>query len=77
MDLFELRYSDYSLADEQAAVRDAFREFLAMQCPATRVRAAEPLGYDTAIAAFPGGPGELPAFHPGSKVLVPSAKRKQ
>jgi alkylation response protein AidB-like acyl-CoA dehydrogenase len=46
MDLFELRYSDYSLADEQVAVRDAFREFLAEQCPASRVRAAEPLGFD-------------------------------
>ncbi|MCW2930611.1 MAG: Acyl-CoA dehydrogenase FadE27 [Actinomycetia bacterium] len=49
MDLFELRYSDYSLADEQAAVRDAFREFLAVQCPASRVRAAEPLGYDAKL----------------------------
>ena len=49
MDLFELRYSDYSLADEQAAVRDAFREFLAGQCPASRVRAAEPLGYDAQL----------------------------
>jgi len=49
MDLFELRYSDYSLADEQAAVRDAFREFLAVQCPAGRVRAAEPLGYDATL----------------------------
>jgi len=49
MDLFELRYSDYSLADEQAAVRDAFREFLAVQCPPGRVRAAEPLGYDAAL----------------------------
>jgi alkylation response protein AidB-like acyl-CoA dehydrogenase len=49
MDLFELRYSDYSLADEQAAVRDAFREFLAVQCPASRVRTAEPLGYDAKL----------------------------
>jgi alkylation response protein AidB-like acyl-CoA dehydrogenase len=49
MDLFELRYSDYSLTDEQAAVRDAFREFLAEQCPASRVRAAEPLGYDAKL----------------------------
>lgn len=46
MDGFELRYTDYSLADEQEAVRDAFREFFASECPPARVRAAEPLGYD-------------------------------
>lgn len=43
---FELRYTDYSLTDDQEAVRDAFREFFTGECPTTRVRAAEPLGYD-------------------------------
>jgi alkylation response protein AidB-like acyl-CoA dehydrogenase len=46
MDHFELRYTDYSLTDDQEAVRDAFREFFTSECPTTRVRAAEPLGYD-------------------------------
>jgi hypothetical protein len=36
MDLLELRYPDDSLAEEPAAVRDAFRELLAVQCPASR-----------------------------------------
>ena len=49
MDGFELRYTDYSLADEQEAVRDAFREFFASECPTARVRAAEPLGYDAKL----------------------------
>lgn len=49
MNLFELRYSDYSLAADQVAVRDAFREFLADQCPTSRVRAAEPLGFDARL----------------------------
>jgi alkylation response protein AidB-like acyl-CoA dehydrogenase len=49
MDRFELRYTDYSLADDQEAVRDAFREFFAGECPTTRVRAAEPLGYDAKL----------------------------
>jgi alkylation response protein AidB-like acyl-CoA dehydrogenase len=43
---FELRYTDYSLTDDQEAVRDAFREFFTAECPTARVRAAEPLGYD-------------------------------
>ncbi len=46
---FELRYSDYSLTDDQLAVRDAFREFFAAQCPAARVRAAGPLGFDAKL----------------------------
>jgi alkylation response protein AidB-like acyl-CoA dehydrogenase len=49
MDLFELRYADYSLAEEQQAVRDAFREFFTAECPTSRVRAAEPLGYDATL----------------------------
>jgi alkylation response protein AidB-like acyl-CoA dehydrogenase len=46
MDRFELRYADYSLSSDQEAVRDAFHEFFANECPTERVRAAEPLGYD-------------------------------
>jgi alkylation response protein AidB-like acyl-CoA dehydrogenase len=49
MDLFELRYTDYSLTDDQEAVRDAFREFFTGECTTERVRAAEPLGYDTKL----------------------------
>jgi alkylation response protein AidB-like acyl-CoA dehydrogenase len=49
MDRFELRYADYSLTDEQEAVRDAFREFFAGECQPARVRAAEPLGYDAKL----------------------------
>ncbi|GAA1262042.1 acyl-CoA dehydrogenase family protein [Sphaerisporangium rubeum] len=43
---FELRRNDYSLSEDQESVRDAFAEFFTAECPATRVRAAEPLGYD-------------------------------
>jgi alkylation response protein AidB-like acyl-CoA dehydrogenase len=49
MDRFELRYADYSLADDQEAVRDAFREFFTGECPTSRVRASEPLGYDSKL----------------------------
>jgi alkylation response protein AidB-like acyl-CoA dehydrogenase len=49
MNHFELRYTDYSLSDDQEAVRDAFREFFTGECPTTRVRAAEPLGYDAKL----------------------------
>jgi alkylation response protein AidB-like acyl-CoA dehydrogenase len=49
MDTLELRYADYSLSDDQEAVRDAFREFFRNECPSERVRAAEPLGYDEAL----------------------------
>lgn len=43
---FELRRNDYSLSDDQESVRQAFAEFFTEECPTTRVRAAEPLGYD-------------------------------
>ncbi len=46
MDLFELRYNDYSLTDDEQAVQEAFGEFFTAECPASVVRAAEPLGYD-------------------------------
>jgi len=49
MDHLELRYADYSLTDEEEAVRDAFREFFTGECQPARVRAAEPLGYDAKL----------------------------
>jgi alkylation response protein AidB-like acyl-CoA dehydrogenase len=49
MDRLELRYADYSLSEEQEAVRDAFRDFFSTECPPGTVRAAEPLGYDAKL----------------------------
>lgn len=41
-----LRRSDYSLSEEQEAVRGAFAEFFEKEVPTTLVRTAEPLGFD-------------------------------
>jgi alkylation response protein AidB-like acyl-CoA dehydrogenase len=49
MDLFELRHHDYSLTEDEEAVQGAFREFFTAECPTSRVRAAEPLGYDAKL----------------------------
>jgi alkylation response protein AidB-like acyl-CoA dehydrogenase len=49
VDYFELRYADYSLTDDERAVRDAIRDFLKCECQPARVRAAEPLGYDAKL----------------------------
>ena len=49
MDRFELRRQEFSLNENQVAVRDAFAEFFAKECPTSVVRAAEPLGYDEAL----------------------------
>jgi alkylation response protein AidB-like acyl-CoA dehydrogenase len=49
MDRFELRRQDFSLDENQEAVRDAFADFFAKECPTSVVRAAEPLGYDKAL----------------------------
>ncbi|MCW2714832.1 MAG: Acyl-CoA dehydrogenase [Frankiales bacterium] len=46
MDRFELRYQDYSLSEDQQTVRDAFRDFFTSESPSSRVRAAEPTGFD-------------------------------
>ena len=46
---FVLRRSDFSLSDEQQALRDAFRLFFEKHCPSERVREAEPLGWDAAL----------------------------
>jgi len=41
-----LRKAEYTLSEEQEALRDAFADFFETQCPAARVRAAEPHGFD-------------------------------
>ena len=41
-----LRHGDFTLGDEQRALREAFASFLVRECPSERVRAAEPLGFD-------------------------------
>jgi alkylation response protein AidB-like acyl-CoA dehydrogenase len=41
-----LRQGDFSLGEEQRALREAFDSFLARECPSERVRGAEPLGFD-------------------------------
>ncbi len=41
-----LRKADYTLSDEQEALRDAFAAFFETHCPTTRVREAEPEGFD-------------------------------
>jgi alkylation response protein AidB-like acyl-CoA dehydrogenase len=42
----ELRYQDYSLDDEEEAVRATFERFFRVECPSSRVREAEPVGFD-------------------------------
>src|ERR1700709_1484984 len=46
MSLFELRRNDYSLDEHLTAVRDLFQDFFASECPTSRVRQAEPVGFD-------------------------------
>ncbi|GGL14889.1 acyl-CoA dehydrogenase family protein [Nocardia jinanensis] len=44
-----IRNNDFSLDDAQEALRDTFASFFTKECPTTRVRAAEPLGFDTQL----------------------------
>jgi alkylation response protein AidB-like acyl-CoA dehydrogenase len=44
-----IRGEDFSLSDEQVALRDTFASFYAKECPTTVVRAAEPLGFDARL----------------------------
>ena len=44
-----LRHGDFTLGDEQRALREAFASFLGRECPTERVRAAEPLGFDETL----------------------------
>jgi alkylation response protein AidB-like acyl-CoA dehydrogenase len=46
LDDFVLRRADFSLSDEQEALRDAFQTFFDKECPTERVRGAEPTGWD-------------------------------
>jgi alkylation response protein AidB-like acyl-CoA dehydrogenase len=41
-----LRQADYSLTEDQEALRDTFVSFFERECPTTRVRDAEPGGFD-------------------------------
>jgi hypothetical protein len=43
------RRQDYSLTDEQVALREVFGAFARQECTSSRVRAAEPLGHDPAL----------------------------
>lgn len=46
---YALRRHDYSLSDEQIALRESFRAYFEKTVPASRVRAAEPEGFDAAL----------------------------
>ncbi|WP_261566527.1 acyl-CoA dehydrogenase family protein [Frankia gtarii] len=48
---FILRRSDFSLSEEQTALRDAFESFFQRNCVSERVRKAEPLGWDAELWA--------------------------
>ena len=41
-----IRLEDYSLSDEQMALRDTVRDFCTKHCPPSRARDAEPTGFD-------------------------------
>jgi alkylation response protein AidB-like acyl-CoA dehydrogenase len=41
-----IRRNDYSLSQEQQEVRELFADFFKKEVPSTRVRAAEPVGFD-------------------------------
>ena len=46
MERFELRRQDFTLDDDQQAVREGFGDFFAKEVPSSLVRKAEPLGFD-------------------------------
>jgi alkylation response protein AidB-like acyl-CoA dehydrogenase len=46
MERFELRRQDFRLDDDQQAVREGFGDFFTKEVPSSRVRDAEPLGFD-------------------------------
>jgi len=48
---FILRRNDYSLSEEQEALRDAFRLFFEKHCSSELVRESEPVGFDAALWA--------------------------
>lgn len=46
---FQLRRRDFTLSDEQVALQDSFRAYFEKSIPASRVRSAEPHGFDRAL----------------------------
>jgi alkylation response protein AidB-like acyl-CoA dehydrogenase len=48
---FVLRRNDYSLSEEQEALRDTYRRFLDKACPSELVRKSEPVGFDRVLWA--------------------------
>ncbi|AYJ50340.1 acyl-CoA dehydrogenase [Rhodococcus sp. P1Y] len=44
-----VRRNDYSLDEQQEAVRETFEDFFTALCPSSVVRAAEPLGFDPSL----------------------------
>jgi alkylation response protein AidB-like acyl-CoA dehydrogenase len=46
---FQIRRQDFSLSDEQVALQDSFRAFFEKTVPSSRVRSAEPHGFDEAL----------------------------
>ncbi len=49
MDVHALRRQDFSLSREQQELHDVFAGLFDKECPSTRVRAAEPGGFDAAL----------------------------
>lgn len=49
VDGYQLRRYDYRLNDEQGALRESFRMYFDKTVPSSRVRAAEPTGFDPAL----------------------------
>lgn len=46
---FQIRRQDFSLSDEQVALRESFRAYFEKSVPSSRVRSAEPHGFDKAL----------------------------
>lgn len=51
MDPYAYRRQNYALTEDQETVRQAFAEFFDKEVPTARVRAAEPLGFDSELWA--------------------------
>jgi alkylation response protein AidB-like acyl-CoA dehydrogenase len=54
-----LRHRDFSLTDEQRELRATFAQFFERECPTTRVRDAEPPGFDGELWSAATGLGVL------------------
>jgi len=62
-----VRRNDYSLSPEQEEVRDLFADFFRSEVPGTRVRAAEPLGFDARLWKQLAGMGAISMGLPESQ----------